>query len=84
MEKPLVDLAQILRERLAVIRDEQSRRDETKHIARLKAISGQIDDLQTRLPKPIDPRLAHYLERKSYDKALDFLEGMITANTTRR
>ena len=84
MEKPLVDLAQILRERLAVIRDEQSRRDETKHIARLKAISKQIDDLQTRLPKPIDPRLAHYLERKSYDKALDFLEGMITSNTTRR
>jgi hypothetical protein len=84
MEKPLVDLAQILRERLAVIRDEQSRRNETKHIARLKAIPEQIDDLQTRLPKPIDPRLAHYLERKSYDKALDFLEGMITANTTRR
>ena len=84
MEKSLVDLAQILRERLAVIRDEQSRRDEAKHIARLKAISEQIDDLQTRLPKPIDPRLAHYLERKSYDKALDFLEGMITANTTRR
>jgi hypothetical protein len=84
MEKPLVDLARILRERLAVIRDEQSRRDEAKHIARLKAISEQIDDLQTRLPKPIDPRLAHYLERKSYDKALDFLEGMITANTTRR
>jgi hypothetical protein len=84
MEKSLVDLAQILRERLAVIRDEQSRRDEAKHIARLKAISEQIDDLQTRLPKPIDPRLAHYLERKSYDKALEFLEGMITANTTRR
>ena len=84
MEKSLVDLAQILRERLAVIRDEQSRRDEAKHIARLKAISEQIDDLQTRLPKPIDPRLAHYLERKSYDKALEFLEGMITSNTTRR
>jgi hypothetical protein len=84
MEKTLVDLGQILRERLAVIRDEQSRRDEAKHIARLKAISEQIDDLQTRLPKPIDPRLAHYLERKSYDKALDFLEGMITSNTTRR
>ena len=79
-----MDLAQILRERLAVICDEQSRRDETKHIARLKAISEQIDDLQTRLPKPIDPQLAHYLQRKSYDKALDFLEAMITANTARQ
>jgi hypothetical protein len=84
MEKPLVDLAQALRERLAVIRDERSRRDETKHIARLKAISEQIDDLQTRLPKPVDSRLAHYLQRKSYDKALEFLEGMIIASTTRR
>ena len=84
MEKPLVDLAQALRERLAVIRDEQSRRDEAKHIARLKAISERIDDLQTRLPKPVDPQLAHYLQRKSYDKALEFLEGMITASTTRR
>jgi hypothetical protein len=84
MEKALFDLAQALRQRLAIIDDEKSRRDEEKHIARLKAISEQIDDLQTRLPKPIDPRLAHYLERKSYDKALDFLEGMITSNTTRR
>jgi hypothetical protein len=84
MEKPFVDLAQALRERLAVIRDEQSRGDETKHITRLKAISDRIDDLQTHLPKPIDPRLAHYLQRKSYDKALDFLEGMITANTARQ
>jgi hypothetical protein len=64
-----------------VIRDGQSRRDEAKHVARLKAISERIDDLQTRLPKPIDPQLAHYLQRKSYDKALEYLEGWITANT---
>ena len=84
MEKPLVDLAQILRERLAVIRDEQSRRDEAKHIARLRTISEKIDRLQARLPQPIDPRLAHYLQRKSYDKALEFLEGQITVNIARR
>jgi hypothetical protein len=75
MENPLVDLTQALRERLAVIRDERSRHDEAKHTARLKAISERIDDLQTRLPKPVDPRLAHYLQRKSYDKALEFLEN---------
>jgi hypothetical protein len=84
MENALVDLAQALRERLAVIRDEQSRRDEAKHVARLKAISERIDDLQTRLPKTVDPRLAHYLERKSYDKALEYLEEWITANTARQ
>ena len=75
MENALVDLAQALRERLAVIRDEQSRRDETKHIARLKAVSEKIDALQGALPQPVDPRLAHYLQRKSYDKALEYLEG---------
>jgi hypothetical protein len=84
MESAVANLAQALRERLAVIRDEQSRRDEAKHIGRLKAISERIDDLQTRLPKPVDPRLAHYLQRKSYDKALEFLERMITENIARR
>jgi hypothetical protein len=75
MENALVDLAQALRERIAVIRDQQSRQDEAKHMARLKDVSERIDNLQMRLPKPIDPRLAHYLQRKSYDKALEFLEG---------
>ena len=84
MENALVDLAQALRERLTVIRDEQSRSDEAKHIARLKAVSERIDDLQARLSKPIDPRLAHYLQRKSYDKALELLEEMISASTARR
>ena len=84
MENPLVDLAQALRERLAVIRDERSRGDEAKHIARLRAVSDKIDRLQTTLPRPVDSRLAHYLQRKSYDKALEFLEGQIIANTARR
>jgi hypothetical protein len=84
MENTLVDLAQALRERLEVIRDEQSRRDEAKHIARLRAVSEKIDRLHAALPQPIDSRLAHYLQRKSYDKALELLEGQITENTARR
>ena len=79
MESALVDLAEALRERVAVIRDDQSRRDEAKHIARLRAVSEKIDRLQATLPQPVDPRLAHYLQRKSYDKALEFLEGQRTA-----
>jgi hypothetical protein len=75
MESALADLAQALRERLAVILDEESRRDEAKHIARLRAVSEKIDRLQQSLPQPIDPRLKHYLERKSYDKALEYLES---------
>jgi len=75
MENALVDLAQALRERLAVIRDQQSRRDEVKHIARLKVVSEKIEKLQEALPQPVEPRLAHYLQRKSYDKALEYLEA---------
>ena len=75
MEKAFADLARALQERLAVIRDEQSRRDETKHIARLKQVSERIDKLQAALPQPVDSQLAHYLQRRSYEKALEFLEG---------
>ena len=75
MESALADLAQALRERLAVIRDEESRRDHAKHLDRLRTISEKIDRLQEALPPSIDSRLKHYLDRKSYDKALEYLEG---------
>jgi hypothetical protein len=75
MEKVIVDLAAALRERLAIIHDQESRRDAQAHLARLQAVSEKIDRLQAVLPQPIDPRLAHYLQRRSYDKALEFLEG---------
>ena len=75
MEAALLDLAEALRERLAVIQDEESRRDQATHIERLKAVSEKIEKLQREIPQPVDPRLAHYLERKSYDKALEYLEG---------
>jgi hypothetical protein len=45
-------------------------------MARLQTVSAKIESLGAALPKPIDPRLAHYLQRRSYDKALEFLEGM--------
>ena len=74
MENAVSDLAQALRERVAIFRDEESRRDEQAHMARLSAVSEKIDKLQAALPRPIDPQLAHYLQRRSYDKALEFLE----------
>ena len=72
----VIDLKEALRERLAIIQDEESRRDEAKHLSRLRAVSEKIDKLQAALPQPVDPRLAHYLQRKSYDKALEFLENL--------
>jgi hypothetical protein len=72
----IVDLRDALRERLAIIHDAESRRNLDAHIARLRAISERIDTLQAALPHPVDPQLAHYLQRKSYDKALEFLENL--------
>jgi hypothetical protein len=69
------ELAAALRERLAIIGDDDSRRDPEKHGARLRAASEKIDNLAAALPEPINPQLAHFLQRKSYDKALEFLEG---------
>jgi hypothetical protein len=67
------ELAAALRERLAIVADEESRRDPSKHMTRLREISEKIASLGEQLP--IDPRLKHYLERCSYGKALAFLEG---------
>jgi hypothetical protein len=75
MENALVDLRDALQERLAIIRDEDSRRDVQAHVARLSAVSEKIDKLAAAVPRPLDPQLAHYLRRRSYDKALEFLEG---------
>jgi len=83
MENTFVELAEALRERLAIIRDDESRRDQAKHMERLRTISERIDRLEALLRGSIDPRLAHYLQRRSYDKALEFLEGQIAENTTR-
>ena len=77
MESALADLAQALRERLSVIQDEESRRDHTRHIDRLRVVSEKIDRLQESLPPSTDPRLKHYLDRKSYDKALEYLEASL-------
>ena len=78
MDKALLDLANALRERLAIIGDENSRRDPEKHTARLRENSEKIDNLAAALPKQIDRQLAHFLQRKSYDKALEFLEAAAT------
>ena len=74
-ESPEKQLAAALRERLQIIADEASRRDPERHLARLQAVSERIDALAKSLPPPIDARLAHYLTRSSYDKALEVLEG---------
>jgi hypothetical protein len=77
MNPPQADLAAALRERLAIIADETSRRDPERHLERLKSISKKIAELGQALPPPIDPQLAHFLARSSYDKALALLEATL-------
>jgi len=67
------ELAEALRQRLTIISDEASRRDPDQHIERLRGVSERIETLAAALPQPIPSRLAHFLDRHSYDKALEFL-----------
>lgn len=75
MNAPEIELAAALRERRSIIADETSRSDPARHIEKLKAVSEKIEAMRKSLPPPVDPRLAHYLARCSYDKALEALEG---------
>jgi hypothetical protein len=74
MKANFPELAAALRERLTIISDEESRRDETRHIARLQSVSQRIEALGDALPATADPQLRHFLQRRSYSKALEFLE----------
>ena len=69
-------LAAALRERLAIIADRDFfQRDPAGHLANLQAASERIETLRAQLAPPVQPQLAHYLQRCSYDKALAFLES---------
>ena len=74
MIAPLTELAAALRERLAIISDDESRRDAEGHTSRLRQISEKIERLEQSLPPKIDPQLRHFLQRRSYTKALELLE----------
>ncbi len=71
MEKTLTELAAALRERLAIIADEESRRDPAQHTERLREVSERIEQIEQGLPSTIDPQLRHFLQRRSYGKALE-------------
>ena len=70
-------LAEALRERLSVIADHVHRdRDADGHLKRLMDVAARIDACVASLPADsLDPRLHHFLEGRSYDKALAWIEG---------
>ena len=75
MDQYYVVLAEALQDRLAVIADQQLRdQDPEAHLVRLRRASERIEQLRDRLPADADPMLAHYLDRMSLTKALEFLQ----------
>jgi hypothetical protein len=75
MDDSLTALAAALRERLAIIGDEESRRDPERHTNRLREVSEKIEQLEQQLPEATDPQLRHFLQRRSYSKAIELLES---------
>ena len=75
MHDLLGQLRETLRERLTIISDEESRRDAERHMARLQNVSDRIEALERQLPPTIDARLRHFLQQRSYSKALEHLEA---------
>lgn len=77
MQTDLSALARALRERLTVIADHAHRdRDAAGHLQRLMDVAARIDARVAELPPGgLDPRLNHFLEGRSYDKALAWIEG---------
>jgi hypothetical protein len=69
----LTELADALRERLAIVADEESRRDPVRHTERLREVSEKLERIEDLLPPTIDPQLRHFLQRRSYSKAYELL-----------
>jgi hypothetical protein len=76
MTAPLTKLGDALRERLAIIGDEESRSNPERHTERLRMISERIERLEQHLPAQTDPELRHFLQRRSYNKALELLDAI--------
>jgi hypothetical protein len=70
------ELLTMLRELDSTVR--QSRAAKVK--PSLLPLFGRLDDLALRLPAEADPTLAHYMQRKSYEKARLYLEGRESEN----
>ena len=70
------ELAEVLRCRLLTIADHETRdRNPEEHLHKLKELSEKLELLKKKLPPEADPMLAHYLERMSLSKALEFIEA---------
>ena len=69
-------LGSALRKRLDVVSDHALRdRDPAAHLEAIKAAHRELESQIAALPPDTDPRLLHFLERQSYEKAVAFLRS---------
>ncbi len=75
-ESELQTLDSLLRQRLAIIADSGLHTAEPEaHLAALRGISEAIEAEHQRLKPQLPPRLRHYLQQASYQKALAWIQG---------
>lgn len=72
----LTPLREALQRRMEIIADHAWRdADPAAHLDALKSISESIFAMQASLREHMPPRLRHFMESQSYQKALDLLQG---------
>ena len=77
MPTDLPALADLLRQRITLIADHEFRdRDADAHLDALKTVSEQISAAHDELRGTLAPRLEHFMTGCSYQKALEFIEGV--------
>lgn len=75
--KSIKELEDLLRQRLQIIADHAWRdADPAMHLQALQRVSESIDELRASLHSELPPRLRHFLEQSSYQKALSYLEEL--------
>lgn len=74
MSEALSQLAELLEKRLVVIADHELREnDPGEQLKQLQTVSEKIVERQGELAGELSPRLAHFLDNCSYDKALAWI-----------
>jgi hypothetical protein len=68
-EQAILDTLVGLEDAVATMKTAQPKPD-------LAAIFRRLDELASQLPRETDPELRHYLQRKSYQKARQWLQGV--------
>ena len=73
LEKSILNKLAELEEAVRSLRTENPKPD-------LTPIFLQLDGMTSELPRDTDPNLLHYMNKKSYQKAMLFLQGRETEN----